>query len=126
METELARYAADQMARVAEDDSTIVSIEDRITSFDERAARETVKFMGTAFREIGDEFRHLRQCSSTIEEGSEEDDVLDMADIEKRRELWKQQQQLQQPDMNESDLNGDNYHEYPSEQTSLLPSPRRL
>jgi len=107
METELAAYAASEIEKagggaLAEDDSTIVSIEDRMTSFDAGAARESIHFVGVALREMQDEVRHLRplhRCSAEhISEASDESsgDDEDMQDIERKRELWRIQQEQQQ------------------------------
>jgi len=112
MESELAAYAASAIKKAGgiplsglDDDSTIVSIEERMTSFDAGAARQSIHFVGAAFQEMKDEVRHLRplhRCSSEhISEGSEESSE-DMEDIERRRELWRirQEQQHQQGNWN--------------------------
>jgi len=76
MDAELAQYAKNMVDNIQTesssaasyyddyDDSTIadesiVSIEDRMTSFDDQAARESIIFLGDAFREIGEELSHF-------------------------------------------------------------------
>jgi len=101
MEAELAQYVASTLAaqRVVEDDGTIVSIEERMTSFDGFAARESMKFVGFAFREISEEIRSVDpfHCGSDdrIDEEDENgvfDDDDDTAELESRQKLWKQKQ----------------------------------
>lgn len=86
MEAELAQYAASEINRanggdgresvcsVYDDDNTVagneslVSIEERMRSFDADAAKETWSFLGESFREIGDEWRHRRQVRNDYEQ----------------------------------------------------------
>lgn len=113
MEAELAQYAESRMqeSRLDEDDS-IVSIEDRITSFDAGAARESIQFMGEAFREIGDEIRFIRPLHAPCQpkEGSsseedEEDASMTQADLERRRTIWIERQASQRRDGGRSTQN---------------------
>ena len=99
MEAELAQYAESRMQRapsMGEEDS-IVSIEERMTSFDAGAARESIQFMGEAFREIGDEIRTIgtlhNSCQINEEDEEEEEDKsMDRRDFERRRRIWIEHQ----------------------------------
>lgn len=42
-----------------DDSESIISIEERMTSFDDQAALESIQFLGDAFREIGEELSHF-------------------------------------------------------------------
>jgi hypothetical protein len=99
MESELAQYAEArlQQIEIIDEEGSIVSIEERMTSFDAGAARESIHFMGEAFREIGDEIRlrrpmhpscHLHQ----VDEEEEGDTEINRSDFERRRQLWKDRQ----------------------------------
>ena len=108
MEAELAQYAEARLQEMAviDEEGSIVSIEERMTSFDAGAARESIQFMGEAFREIGDEIRmrrplhpscHLQQVD---EEG--EDVEIDRNDFERRRQLWIDRQRSPQRQDNDA------------------------
>ena len=46
------------------EEASLMSIEDRMQSFDATAANESMKFIGNALREIGAEFNHFRRNTS--------------------------------------------------------------
>jgi hypothetical protein len=115
MEAELARYAASALAEKSpivrlNGEDTLVSIEDRMTSWDVGAARESMQFMGAAIKEIGDEIRTLKplniRCADHHEESDDdndeyydaedsafnEDEEVDREYVEQRRQIWIQQQ----------------------------------
>jgi len=48
-----------------DDSESIISIEERMTSFDDQAALESINFLGDAFREIGEELRQFGQVVGT-------------------------------------------------------------
>lgn len=103
MEAELAQYAAAALERTQgpaqEDDSTMVSIEDRMISFDGSAARESMRFVGVAIREMSAEIlsgpfhcgNDDRADEEEDENDNDDDDTFDLAD---RRKLWIQQQEV--------------------------------
>lgn len=112
METELAAYAESRMQVVTQilidDEGSIVSIEDRMTSFDAGAARQTIRFMGEAFREIGDEIGTIRPLHSACqlreesggeeEEDAEDDTAMDKKDFERRKRIWRDRQHAKHRD----------------------------
>lgn len=123
MEKELAQYAEtairNAQVKLEEDSSTIVSIEDRMTSFDAGAARESIKFMGSALREISDEIRTINPiaCGDNliIEEDSEESDTPSQSTRSTMRRTWVAgQQQLSYHDEEGNDLS------IPTETTPLV------
>ena len=96
METELAKYAESRMQEKripysVDDEASIISIEERMTSFDAGAARQSIQFMGEAFREIRT-FRPLRSScppqEESTEEEEEEDRAMDKEDFERRKRIW--------------------------------------
>ena len=105
MEAELAQYAAAALERAQvptqEDDSTMVSIEDRMISFDGSAARESMRFVGVAIREMSAEIlsgpfhcgndEHDDDDDDEDESDNDDDDTIDLTD---RRKLWIQQQEV--------------------------------
>ena len=99
MEAELAQYAEARLQEMApiDEEGSIVSIEERMTSFDAGAARESIQFMGEAFREISDEIRLIRPLhrSCEVQEGEEEEEKdmeIDIVDFERRRKIWMERQ----------------------------------
>ena len=122
MEAELAQYAASALERTPEvdDDSTLVSIGDRMISFDGGAARDSMRFVGVAFRELTEEFRNNGpfHCGNDGQvEEEEEDDGED--DVELKKKLWVQQQQQRQN--RGVQHNGEGETAEPDESTCLLP-----
>jgi hypothetical protein len=141
MDAELARYAATALAKqqqvngkqppllpsppppqipkkaLAEED---VSIEDRMRSWDAGAARESMHFVGTALKEIGDEIKTIRPLSIRCadfhlsdEEEAEDSALLEESensDTDRRRQAWIRQQHLQE------DMDADG----PTERTRLV------
>ena len=89
-------------AVVVDDGSSLVSIEDYMTSFDGIAARNSLAFMTQGFKEIQEEISHfhcgnknsISSTSSSDEEDKEEarQEILSQEEIEKRRVAWKRQQ----------------------------------
>ena len=78
MDAELEQYAKKMVDKAQNDCSSttsyhsdfddadsIISIEDRMTSFDDQAAKESINFLGDAFREIGEELSHFGQDIGT-------------------------------------------------------------
>lgn len=47
------------------EEASLMSIEDRMQSFDATAANESLRFIGDALREIGAEFNHFRRNTSS-------------------------------------------------------------
>jgi hypothetical protein len=109
MDAELAQYAASALAQhqhvlVDDADDVSVSIEDRMTSWDAGAARQSMQFVGAAFKEIGDEIKTIRPSLLSIRcsdhESEDEDDVdetivigqYDHDEVERRRQAWIRQQ----------------------------------
>lgn len=111
MDAELAQYAATALAqhqhRLVDDvDDVSVSIEDRMMSWDAGAARQSMQFVGAAFKEIGDEIKTIRpnllsiRCSDHESEDDDEDEVdqtvvsgqYDHDEVERRRQAWIRQQ----------------------------------
>ena len=107
METELAEYAESRMQEkrmpyTVDDEDSIVSIEDRMTSFDAGAARQSIQFMGEAFREIRT-IRPLRsscqlQEEESAEEEEEDDRAMDKKDFERRKRIWRDRQSAKHRD----------------------------
>jgi len=86
MESELASYAQAQMSLVPSDPNTsLISIEDRITSFDGRAAIETIDYMRQGLQEL-----HIRpfQCGSTDEFSSSDEEAE--SELRRKRKLWRE------------------------------------
>jgi hypothetical protein len=90
-----------------DDEDSIVSIEDRMTSFDAGAARQTIRFMGEAFREISDEIGTIRPLHSACqlreepcgeEEDAEDDTAMDKKDFERRKRIWRERQHVKHRD----------------------------
>jgi len=90
MDQELALYAESeiklsQMKSKSEgrddgslaDVESIVSIEDRMQSFDAAAAQESIVFIGDALREIRQEFRHLKSFGHENRYGYEDINSMD-------------------------------------------------
>jgi len=119
MEAELAEYAEARLQEMVsiDEEGSIVSIEERMTSFDAGAARESIQFMGEAFREIGDEIRLRRplhqscQLHEVDEEEDEKDEEIDKNDFERRRKIWINRQRSPNKDDKDS---------VPQETTRLL------
>jgi hypothetical protein len=134
MELELKRYAASALERAQlqfGDEESIVSIEDRMVSFDGGALRESLKFVGDAIHEIGDEIRTRRRLNlycTSVEEESSPDDGIDKAELEQRRQAWIRQQQRQHEERwgiesspkGTSSQRGISDSVIPTERTSLL------
>lgn len=99
MNAELAQYAKTAMLKhdapsILSEDDDMVSIEDRMISFDGSAARESFRFVGVAIREISEEIRLPFHCVDDEDQEEEEDDDDDDGfDVERKRKLWIQQQQ---------------------------------
>ena len=98
MNAELAQYAKTAMLKhdapsILSEDDDMVSIEDRMISFDGSAARESFRFVGVAIREISEEIRLPFHCVDDEDQEEEEDDDDDGFDVERKRKLWIQQQQ---------------------------------
>lgn len=132
MNADLAQYAASALANQQqlhhdEDSSTLVSIEDRMTSWDDGAARESMQFVGAAFKEIGNEMRTIKPTFKTLnlhcaDRESDEEDASEAerrAYVERRRQVWIQQQQQQ---MAYANNNANNAHDDkpPANETTRL------
>jgi len=98
MDTELARYAQTKINGISvkedvrqnedelddltiADQESLVSLEDRMTTFNAAAAHQSLSFLGDAFREIGEELSHLNRRSGQHYEvvgGQEEHEVVYM------------------------------------------------
>lgn len=146
MEAELAKYAetALEMARngrMPSEEESVVSIEERMSAFDVKAARQSIQFMGEAFREMGHEIREGRHfplsCNEEVsDEEDDQDDNLDKEEIEARRQWWIEQQQRESSRLHQQHeslldnvTNGNPSLGFPSspapdERSSLLPRPR--
>ena len=121
MEAELAMYARQAMDRVnpqRETSDSVVSIEERMTSFDSIAAQETLLYVTEGIKEFRagvSESRynpfHCGEVPSSDEEHDDDDDQHS-AQTEIRRNLWKQQQQENGYTMRD--------RRYPNETTSLI------
>lgn len=85
MEAELASYAEEAISgqrssATAGEDEAIVSIEDRIASFDGTAARQTIMYVREGLKEISEELNPFRICggdSINSEDGKEVDSIID-------------------------------------------------
>lgn len=109
MEAELADYAEKRLQEMVDDEGSIVSIEERMTSFDAGAARESIQFMGEAIREIsdeirlvGDEIRHRQQSRPLPQVAEEKDIEIDISDFERRRKIWMERQRRSSGSKNDS------------------------
>jgi hypothetical protein len=100
MDAGLAEYAATALAqrKILGEEDVPVSIEDRMASWDAGAARESIHFVGAAFKEIGDEIKTIRplhiRCADreSDEEEADEASELDGEQVECRRRAWIHQQ----------------------------------
>ena len=104
MDSELAEYAASAVkaahqGRLLDDGGSLISIEDRMTSFDAIGAHESIIFVGNAFREIGDEIRTIKHFSCVDQEETIPEDDFEEADDaaaanarEEQRLVWIRQQ----------------------------------
>jgi len=122
MEAELTAYAQQAMARLEpEDEQSVVSIEERMTSFDGVAAKESLFFMRAGFKELrkgmGGKLNPF-PCGGRSPESCSDDEASDSSSIMIRREMWLRQQMHGQPDdTDEMRLEG---LEYPTETTHLI------
>lgn len=124
MEAELARYAKEQinLCRRREEDDSLISIEERMTSFDGTAAKETLKYVRQGIREIRPPFD---ACATEEETSSPEDGVLPTSERAQNRTRWIQAQlnggkshgEWPRLDVEASESAGDNH---PTESTGLL------
>jgi hypothetical protein len=77
MEAELASYAqkaiSGQSAKV-DDDEAILSIEDRIASFDGRAAKQTILYVQEGLKELSEELNPFRICGDDASASDDEKD----------------------------------------------------
>ncbi len=77
MEAELASYAQKaiscQSAKV-DDDEAILSIEDRIASFDGRAAKQTILYVQEGLKELSEELNPFRICGDDASASDDEKD----------------------------------------------------
>jgi hypothetical protein len=126
MEAELTAYAEQALARLqpADDDyegDSVVSIEERMTSFDGAAARESLLFMREGFKELREVSGKLKSfpCGGRAEDSSSEDDeASDASGLRQRREIWlRQQMQAHNESSEEVGLGG---QQRPSETTRLI------
>lgn len=84
MEAELISYAEEAISRQfsqneADENETIVSIEDYIASFDGTAAKQTLIYVREGLMEIGEELNALRFCGgedSTSSDDGKDDSIL--------------------------------------------------
>lgn len=142
MDNELAEYAeaAIQAANrqkkgiLPEDAASIISIEERMTSFSHVGARESMKFIENTFHEIrSHKPLHLScggdESDEILHEGDSEDEN-DSQEREFQRRMWLQRQQDRDNDNNQDwddslviqdgDLLPSGSRPYPTENTSLL------
>jgi hypothetical protein len=122
MEAELASYAEQAMARLQPDeDDSVVTLEERMTSFDGVAAQESLVFMREGFKELRQVGGTLKpfDCGGRTEDSSSEDDeASDASGLVKRREIWlRQQMQAQNESSEEVGLGG---QQHASETTRLI------
>jgi hypothetical protein len=130
MEAELASYAEQAMARLQPEggssvvgtEEPVVSIEERMISFDGVAAQESLVFMREGFKEIrkevGGKLKPYHCGGGPEESSSEDEEESDDSDLMKRREIWlRQQMQAQNDSSEETGLGGQHY---PSETTPLI------
>lgn len=59
-----------------DDEQSVFTIEDRMQSFDAAAANQSLKFIGDALREIGEEFNQFRRNTSAGSQGDGSHDVV--------------------------------------------------
>jgi hypothetical protein len=107
MEAELACYAEQAMLNHSEapdnESDSLVSIDDRRTSFDGVAVRETLLYVREGFKEIragvvGSKYMPFPYCSEADDEGSSEDeDPLENSqeEVYRRRDVWLRRQMQQ-------------------------------
>jgi hypothetical protein len=123
MEAELVSYAEQAMARLQPDEGdSIVSIEERMTSFDGVAAQESLVFMREGFKElreeVGGKLITFRCGGKPEDSSSEDDDASDSSGLLQRREMWLyQQMQAHNQSSEEVGLGG---QRHPSETTPLI------
>lgn len=124
MEAELASYAEQALARLQPDEGdSVVSIEERMTSFDGVAAQESLVFMREGFKELRKEVGGKLipfHCGGKSEEdsSSEDDEASDASGLVQRREMWLRQQMLDHNQSSEEVGFGEQQH--PSETTHLI------
>lgn len=99
MDADLAQYAATALAQrkqLVEERPLVSTIEDRMTSWDAGAARESMQFVGAAMKEIGDEIRHYKplhiRCADRESDEEHSEEEMDREFVERRRQVWLQQQ----------------------------------
>lgn len=143
MEAELALYAAHAISAVTttalapkndghdvDDETSIVTIEERMTSFDDIAAKETLVYVRAGIQELRSPLFH---CTATAESSCESDDDDDEAPVQDTgssavveetttraqlgRDLWPCR-----PD--EDALDGSQHFNKWTDETLLLPEPR--
>mmetsp|Transcript_18955 Transcript_18955/g.44136 ORF Transcript_18955/g.44136 Transcript_18955/m.44136 type:complete len:115 (+) Transcript_18955:1016-1360(+) len=98
MDNDLAQYAAsavEQARRIrdVEQESSIVSIEDRITSFGHEGIRESMRYLGCAIREIGPRFCAQEKEETVYEtddnhEDSEEEPFTPTNETKPMKRMW--------------------------------------
>jgi hypothetical protein len=124
MEAELASYAKQAMARLQPDeDDSVVTLEERMTSFDGVAAQESLVFMREGFKELRQEVGGKLipfHCGGKSEDSSSEDDeASDASGLLQRREMWLHQQ-MQAHSNQSSEEFGLGGQRHPSETTPLI------
>lgn len=99
MDADLAQYAATALAQrkeLVEEKPLVSTIEDRMTSWDGDAARESMQFVFAGFKEIGEEFRTYQSlgigCGEQESDEEETQEEIDRHYVERRRQVWIQQQ----------------------------------
>lgn len=120
MEAELVSYAQQALAQNGDAlnktvDDSIISIEDRITTFDGQAARQTFLYVSEGIRELGKEMvgSSLLPCACGEDEVSSDDEDGENGGAEmasdRRDQWWLQQLSF-----------GNSLDDYPTETTPLV------
>jgi hypothetical protein len=123
MEAELESYAEEAMARLQPDeDESVVTLEERMTSFDGVAAQESLVFMREGWKEfrqeVGGKFIPFPCGRKSEDSSSEDDEASDASGLLQRREIWlHQQMQAHNQSSEEVGLGG---QQHPSERTRLI------
>jgi len=135
MEAELATYAALQIkgaqkdtTLISLDDESLISIEERMTSFDSIAARETLGFMKAGLKELRSPFncgtstvKESERSSESSSDSLHENGLDSDEEAAARRRIWLQQESLQGPSTALGDGPTNNGDSQWTDETLLLP-----
>lgn len=117
MEAELASYAAHAISTArrqgsGDENDSLISIEERITSFDNRAAQETLSYVRAGIKELRSPFNCIGQVSAAVSSRGSDEDLVEQNSVDSsddlsesarlRRDLYLQQEMTQSPAIDNS------------------------